>query len=80
MDLSNEVLNIDFSQGAAKISEVDPVRVCIGVQSGRVSNIFSVSNFDIFVPLEQNECLVPQCAEEKSNESTKDMDGTFTGW
>ena len=21
-----------------------------------------------------------QCAEEKSNESVEDMDGTFTGW
>ena len=25
-------------------------------------------------------CFNAQCAEEKSNESVEDMDGTFTGW
>ena len=27
-----------------------------------------------------NGFVVAQCAEEKSNESVEDMNGTFTGW
>ena len=58
MDLSNEVLNIDFGQGATKISEVkvggkknfSPTQLAPGVAvSNQASRqiFFSTSNYDI---------------------------------
>ena len=72
MDLLNEVLNIDFSQGAAKISEVkvggqknicraagfEPMRS----RSAALADIFFFLQLWPLVslqPLDQNQCLVP---------------------
>ena len=57
VDLSNEVLNIDFGQGAAKISEVKvggKKNICPSArlkpehpESAALANLFSTSNFGL---------------------------------
>ena len=71
IDLSNEVLDIYFGQGAAKISEVkvggqkkyQPTQPTPGASVRTelvVKYFFSTSNFDLFLqPLDKNQCLVP---------------------
>ena len=42
--------------------------------------IFDLSKEQTQINIDAQLSKYSQCAEEKSNESVEDMDGTFTGW